>query len=40
MLAITSLVVQGAMEILENWVLRYRPTPARRSSRVMAGDVA
>jgi ABC-type nitrate/sulfonate/bicarbonate transport system permease component len=40
MLAITSLVVQGAMEILENWVLRYRPSPARRSSRVMAGDVA
>jgi NitT/TauT family transport system permease protein len=40
MLAITSLVVQGAMEVLENWVLRYRPAPARKASRAVAGDLA
>jgi NitT/TauT family transport system permease protein len=40
MLAITSLVVQGAMEVLENWVLRYRPSPVRKSSRSVAGDLA
>lgn len=40
MLAITSLVVQGALEMVENWVLRYRPNPIRRASRNTEGAAA